>query len=603
MKIQSLAIIFIIIILPISLVLSSYTKTRIETLNIQADYDIKLDSATFDALKAYQVNSFQNKTGNFTNSKIRDIKASVNTFFTSMSANFTTLGYTKESLQNYVPAIVYTMYDGYYVYTPFENTWDTKSGVVNSDQDLSDEMTEQIKPDEQTKYKEYSQQSSATTTNETIFGLKPYVYYSCRYRNSSGSIDVVITYALDNYVQIQGTIKENGQDKHISWYGYILNNVTENGTDSVTYEGVNIRREGGVVETVYYANDNGETESLTAPCIKRGGTKYYLNNGDLYYIFNNKLVKETVGGVPNSSITAISQDENVNDLSANDASNNNNAVKYYKEANNLKNLITSYGLDELTINDIVDEDTSARNVRYGDEQKQNPYTVLSNGGRIFDFNNAKGIESEDSNFNEHRRDVIKKSIEKNLSTVIANFDSSADTEFRLPKLKDTDWDKIINNIGIITFMQGVNIGGKIYNGYSIVANTENEDLATYDSIYIKTGSGTGAECHRITESNLANNIGADAVGIYNVNIERRSVDDSNAIDGKYYFPVYAKLSYGSLVTQNNLDASFASGRMTIKQYVNNLVQAGGQSKELARIFYTALGRERYGIYRPTLKID
>ena len=57
MKIQNLAIIFIIIILPISLVLSSYTKTRVETLNLQADYDSKLNSATYDALKAYQVNS------------------------------------------------------------------------------------------------------------------------------------------------------------------------------------------------------------------------------------------------------------------------------------------------------------------------------------------------------------------------------------------------------------------------------------------------------------------------------------------------------------------------------------------------------------------
>ena len=98
MKIQNLAIIFIIIILPISLVLSSYTKTRVETLNLQADYDSKLNSATYDALKAYQVNSFENKTGGFTNSKIRDINASVNTFFNSISSNFVSLGYTKSSI-------------------------------------------------------------------------------------------------------------------------------------------------------------------------------------------------------------------------------------------------------------------------------------------------------------------------------------------------------------------------------------------------------------------------------------------------------------------------------------------------------------------------
>ena len=102
MKIQSLAVMFIILILPISLVLSSYTQSRVETLQIQASYDSKLNDATYDALKAYQLNSLNNDTSDYTNSKIRDIKASVNTFFNSMSTNFKTLGYTKETLQSYI---------------------------------------------------------------------------------------------------------------------------------------------------------------------------------------------------------------------------------------------------------------------------------------------------------------------------------------------------------------------------------------------------------------------------------------------------------------------------------------------------------------------
>ena len=54
MKIQSLAVMFIILILPISLVLASYTQNRVETLQTQASYDSKLNDATYDALKAYQ---------------------------------------------------------------------------------------------------------------------------------------------------------------------------------------------------------------------------------------------------------------------------------------------------------------------------------------------------------------------------------------------------------------------------------------------------------------------------------------------------------------------------------------------------------------------
>ena len=59
MKIQSLAVMFIILILPISLVLASYTQNRVETLQTQASYDSKLNDATYDALKAYQKASFE----------------------------------------------------------------------------------------------------------------------------------------------------------------------------------------------------------------------------------------------------------------------------------------------------------------------------------------------------------------------------------------------------------------------------------------------------------------------------------------------------------------------------------------------------------------
>ena len=57
MKIQELAIIFIIIIVPISIVLSAYTQFQIQTLNTQALYDTQLTTATFDAIKAFQINT------------------------------------------------------------------------------------------------------------------------------------------------------------------------------------------------------------------------------------------------------------------------------------------------------------------------------------------------------------------------------------------------------------------------------------------------------------------------------------------------------------------------------------------------------------------
>ena len=121
MKIQELAIIFIIIILPISLLLAEYTQFQIKTINLQTEYDSRLTAATYDAIRAFQLNSINSTTSSMANSKIRDIEASVNSFRNSIIAGFELNGYTGETLNNYIPALVYTLYDGFYIYSPYKN--------------------------------------------------------------------------------------------------------------------------------------------------------------------------------------------------------------------------------------------------------------------------------------------------------------------------------------------------------------------------------------------------------------------------------------------------------------------------------------------------
>lgn len=166
MKLQGLAVIAIIIILPMTIILSSYSQSQIKTLQLQTQYDSKLQNATYDAIKAFQLNMSNSSTSDLANSKMRDIKASVNTFYNSLASHFNMVGYGKDVLQNYVPAIVYTLYDGYYIYSAYDNTLDN---------------------------------------GESIYGLKPYIYYSCRYK-PNGNSDFVITYSLDSYITIQGII-------------------------------------------------------------------------------------------------------------------------------------------------------------------------------------------------------------------------------------------------------------------------------------------------------------------------------------------------------------------------------------------------------------
>lgn len=176
MKLQGLAVIAIIIILPMSIILSSYSQSQIKTLQLQTQYDSKLQNATYDAIKAFQLNMSNSSTSDLANSKMRDIKASVNTFYNSLASHFNMVGYGKDVLQNYVPAIVYTLYDGYYIYSAYA-------------------LDAEDKFDENASYK----------NGESIYGLKPYIYYSCRYKPNDNS-DFVITYSLDSYITIQGII-------------------------------------------------------------------------------------------------------------------------------------------------------------------------------------------------------------------------------------------------------------------------------------------------------------------------------------------------------------------------------------------------------------
>ena len=58
MKLQNLAVMFVIFILPISMVLTSYIDSRVETLSLQTTYDSRLNKSTYDAIKAYQINTY-----------------------------------------------------------------------------------------------------------------------------------------------------------------------------------------------------------------------------------------------------------------------------------------------------------------------------------------------------------------------------------------------------------------------------------------------------------------------------------------------------------------------------------------------------------------
>lgn len=78
----------------------------------------------------------------------------------------------------YIPALVFTLYDGYYIYSPHEYNYE----VTQITQEVENKV-------EKTGYEHI---------------LKPYIHYTARYKNENA--DVTVNYSLDNYISIYGTI-------------------------------------------------------------------------------------------------------------------------------------------------------------------------------------------------------------------------------------------------------------------------------------------------------------------------------------------------------------------------------------------------------------
>ena len=520
MKIQTLAVIFVLIILPISIVLSEYVQVQIDTLNVQTAYDSQLLSATYDAVVAFQKNTVNSWSSDLTSSKMRDIEASANVFLNSVANNFRMSGNTKDAIKEYIPAVVYTLYDGYYIYSPFFNTIED-AGIEDGS------------------YK----------NGEKIYGLKPYIYYSRAY-NIDTQNDFVITYSLDNYITIQGKIN----NEYVNDSGYLIDiNDINTKSDGSEYKGAEIY-DGNNDEITQYVNKDDNYK-----CVKINGIKYYKDDSSIFSYVGNG----------NDKVEDVSKESYFNSFSP--------AREYYKKAYEFTDrVINTYKLGGLYSNDAKVKQEDQANYK------------------IFDVEN---IEDYNSGFNQERRAVIKYAIEKNLSSAIANYNNLTTTtaNFQMPRLKDDEWDNIINNVSVISFLQGLNMGNKQYNGYSIVTNNKNEEVVAENSIYITTADN---QYHRVNDKELLNGVELKQ-GIFNMNFERKSIPTYNSTTGEtekiqYFYPNKEYACYNSIVNQTNVDSMIDSNGKpkSIYKYLNNI-----SNKKLASLYYTALGRERWGMYR------
>lgn len=552
MKLQHLAIIFVIIILPISIIITSYIQTQIDTISLQTTYNTKLQTATYDAIKSFQLNTINNKYSSISDSKIRDIEASISTFYNSLGTELGASGYDRESLMQFIPAIVYTMYDGYYIYGEYYND------IIQDYQ----------------------------------YGLRPYIYYSCRYKQ--GNSDFVVNYTLDNNITLFGTVKgqyvtksgtlidpklvdENSIQKIKYQYTDSIGNLHSNEyIISLIYDGITIEREILKEQLITLDNNNNQLRE-EYEYVTYSNRKVYKDNSG--YFWNNSNKKQY--------ITDEETLQFVQHMTVNGHLYSNSAAQYYGDAYEFSKWINE-NVSNITQQNAID---SAGN-------QITDFSVNTGEEKIFDLNERNNPLVSGSTFNENRRSVIRKSIQSNLSASIANFSSgNANTyEYVMPLFTEDDWEKLVNNISVASFMQGISIGAKYYNNYCIITNDKNKEVVTEDSIYVVTEGGEVhfPGCKQIIDNNQT------VIGAYkNTDFERQTVVITEG-DEVYFHPHANSKCYTCVV---NISETYSideiiQGTVTVFNSSETDYEIKNvKNTSLRKIYLTALARERYDLYK------
>lgn len=593
MRIQYLTVIFVIITLPIIIITSVYNRMQIKTINLQKEYDSRLIDATYDAIKAYQINISNNENFTAANSRRRDVEAAIETFITSLSTGLGIGGYGTQSLKTYIPAILFTLYDGYYIYAPTENETEDGTKIQHM--------------------------------------LKPRVKYSQRYVH--GDTDVVICYTLDNYMTVYGKVGT----EYVRKSGY-LNYYLLNESIAETKETLS--------ERLFVTKEFFATYTKKFKYIKlEDDTKVYFDEQkNLWFKFDNTVAKTAQYIVESYNINECVGEEilEINGIDygfdyskASESTYVERFIKeykyFYREVNGYK--IKTYFDEEYKRYFTYSNAETSKKIITSDVDLEYPgdesyYTYIKNSKEFtqwvvnklgqLQISDARGPGNDDieifkddttkflsfSEYNKpeeanslyatHKREVIKLSIENNLASAINNYDKisvalDSTYHFKMPIIKENEWDKILNNISLVTFVQGLPTGFKTYNNYSIVTSTTNEEYVTDDTIYFT--SPNSDVYHRIGCQEL--DITQGIVGYRNSDFQKTKKTIERGANGSadkviYYYKHTQLPCYYCIV---NRIGSRERNIFDINSSDYNLADANERRKQ----FYKALGRERYTV--------
>ncbi|HJJ03840.1 MAG TPA: DUF11 domain-containing protein [Clostridiaceae bacterium] len=630
MKLQNMTVIFIIIMIPIILVVSYYIGLQINTITMQKNYTVKLQTAAKDSIQALEINTVEwnSVSSNLADSKRRDVLAAINTFTTSLANGMGIGGAGKGRIQTYIPAIVYTMYDGYYIY----------SASLMKDQDTDKDGLTQFNADGTIKSNEKSYQ----------YILKPYSPYSARYANEN--VDVTVNYTLDNYIRVYGTVDGEYQTKE----GYLVvcdsnsnegvNNVKNGRISEIKYRGAEIKPE-TLKENVYIV---GEEVKEYPYIYDQYDNKLYWDGSNYFSVdkYNNKVYLQNAlpEGDAGFSITnrfrkiSIPMYDNREDewtvQKVFQILNPGGGYKFYYENQSgafveftsVENIDGSDNKKLAGVEVEKDKDFSAINycvesyvftkwvtknlgsITVGDMKSPTvgQYNNVDNAKNknIFAINPSNNPDPENdvayatSVLAQHKKDIIINTIEKNLSQATEQAKKmNPNYEYRLPQLSYDEWEQALSNISIIAFMQGMPIGLKYYNNYAIATSTLNKEFVDPDELYF-----AGKDDQYYHQRQCEQATGSEYVGYRSIDYVAKSYEksDNGTTSTKYYYP-------HANSTNSELECYYCLvNRSTYKnngRWKGNLLY-----KNWSDSYYNALARERYmqldepGTYKPNVTV-
>lgn len=563
MKLQSFGIIFALVVLPLILVLTYYIQLQVDTIDLQSQYDTKLLDSTYDAMSSFEINTANEDLSSVSDSLRTIIDASANVFMNTLATNFGMSNASKSYIEPSIPALLYTLYDGYYIYAPTKvPTVLTKSdgtavsvgdlGVtINADgtysfeeideeseewQNLSDtqklkkylkyeDLEDYGKPEDygqllyKTKDGKYTTDiESAEMRSKNV--LKSYMPFSARYRQTLNGkdADITVVYTLDNFVTIEGSIGEEYYTKS----GYLIEknsvkvyvdgneNTILNYNQEKAKELIESREKNIKVEIVGEENSSFEIKADPTNNVKSLQNSINELNTQL-----DKAEKELAGtpnlsderkielrGIIENNKRQLNEKQYILDLIS--------AAVYYAKAEIFSTWVYEY-LSDLKENSLVEISGQTYESIKGIEQVT--YNFLESDAEIFKVDGntatAKTEIAIDSNFYTHKINVIRNSIQYNLNLAMTtyNMNSSDAYSYAMPVMSSDEWNRILSNVSIVSFMQGLNCGLKTYNNYMIVSSTNNEIVTLPDNIYYvekNSFNNENEEYHRLNCKKLMN---------------------------------------------------------------------------------------------------